>query len=286
MISPYIPEQTETNCVCENMSFFLFGHHRCEPGHCASGEYVDRYLIHYIYSGKGKVVCDGKTYYLERGNAFLITGKGEIYYEADKQSPWYYEWINISGSMAEKFLKCLSLSRKNPIYKTTNPEKIEEQLKLLNAADKSNDFLLSGAVYNLLGQMIAYSAGSTSVTRKTATTYVNLCVNYIQLNYNKRITVDELCRFVGLEHSYLYRLFQKELHTSPCEFIISYKIKKAKYLLETSSPTMDEVAQYVGYDDKSAFSKLFQKKVGITPLKYKKLHEHSSANPVNTDTPL
>lgn len=67
--------ETDLNLICENISIFYMGSQHCEPGHNYSTGFCDRYLIHYIVSGKGKFKCDGITYNLKAGNAFLIAGE-------------------------------------------------------------------------------------------------------------------------------------------------------------------------------------------------------------------
>ena len=129
--------------IHDSMSVFEIGSQKCEPGHEWSIGYIDRYLIHYVISGKGKFICDNKEYELERGNAFLITGEKGGYYQADFKDPWHYMWINISGGMAEKFLYSIALSRKTPIYKTTNPDIIEKCFFELLDSKNENSFIIS-----------------------------------------------------------------------------------------------------------------------------------------------
>lgn len=256
--------------VCENMSVFCVDYMQCPPGHSYSVGYTDRYLIHYIISGRGKVVCDGKTYRLSRGNAFLISGKEKVYYEADKKEPWYYIWINISGSMADSFLKSVSLSRREPIYKTTRPDIIEKRFgELIGLGDEQNSFLVSGAMFTLLGEMVKYSEREATAEYRSPEEYVTLCKSYIQINYYRRITVAELCAYVRLEHSYLYRLFMRETGMSPCDYIIDYKMKRAKKQLLKTNLSVGEIALSVGYADRLAFSKLFAKKTGMSPTEYR-----------------
>lgn len=257
--------------VCEFMTTYDIGSEQCAPGHSWSIGFTDRYLLHYIVKGKGKFICDGKEYELRKGNAFLITGEKGGYYEADKEDPWYYIWINFSGNMADNFLKSVSLSRENPIYSTSNPEIIEKYFKELLKTEKENNFLLSGAMFTLMGEMIKYSNKKVELIKKSTKEYVNSCKNYISVNSYKRISVDMLCDFIGLEHSYLYRLFMSEEGISPCSYIIEYKLNRAKQLLKETSLTVGEVASSVGYEDSLAFSKLFTKRTGMSPSEYRKV---------------
>lgn len=262
----------EMSFVCENMSVFCVNGMQCPPGHSYAVGYTDRYLIHYIINGKGKVVCDGKTYRLSRGNAFLISGKEKVYYEADMKEPWYYMWIQISGDMADSFVKSVLLSRREPIYTTERPDIIERRFRELAALEnEKNSFIVSGAMFTLLGDMIKYSVRRAEGDTRSPEEYVTMCKSYIQMNRYRRLTVKELCSYVKLEHSYLYRLFMREVGMSPYDYIIMCKLKTAKKQLEETSLSIGEIALSVGYTDSLAFSKLFGKKVGMPPSEYRKM---------------
>lgn len=262
--------------VCETMSVYEIGSQQCAPGHRWSVDYTDRYLIHYIFSGKGIFVCDGKEYHLSRGNAFLITGEKAGYYRADDEEPWHYMWINISGDMAKRFLKSISLSRAEPVYKTVNPDEVEKCFKELAENQNENSFIVSGAFHTLMGNMIRYSEKREAHEHRSIKEYVELCKNYIGINSYKRITMKMLCDYIGLEHSYLYRLFRQEAGMSPCEYIIDYKIKLARQLLEETALSVSEIAGSLGYDDGLAFSKLFSKKTGMPPSFYRSARKNKN----------
>ena len=257
------------NFAYDSMSIFDIGSQQCEPGHHWSIGYIDRYLIHYIIKGKGKFLCKDKEYQLKRGNAFLITGEKGGYYQADNEDPWQYIWINISGGVADNFLNAVSLSRNSPVYETSRPDIIEKCFSALLKIGDENSFLVSGAFFTLMGEMIRYNSKKIIPERKSPKEYVNMYKNYISVNSYRRITVKSLCEYVGLEHSYLYRLFMEEEKTSPCEYIMNYKLKKAKQLLRETSLSVGAIASSVGYEDALAFSKLFSKKEGMPPTAYR-----------------
>ena len=89
------------------------------------------------------------------------------------------------------------------------------------------------------------------------------------MNYFKKIRVEDLCKFVKIEHSYLYRLFISELGQSPMDYILDYKLKRAEKLLTTTELSISDISSAIGYDDRFAFSKMFSKKYGLSPLKYR-----------------
>ena len=74
---------------------------------------------------------------------------------------------------------------------------------------------------------------------------------------------------VYLSPSYLSRIFKKETGYTINEYLIQVRIEKAKRLLHRKDLRVTDVADAVGFDDQSYFTKVFRRMVGTTPLKYK-----------------
>ena len=247
----------------------------CKPSHNYSVEWSNQYLMHYILEGKGFFCCDGKKYRLSAGNAFLI-GNKRGYYEADKDEPWTYAWINFSGDAVRRFFALTGLSVNEPVYKTDNPELISDCFVRLNElyseSEKMNGFKLLSLLFETFDKMIESNSKRILATKNsTVSDYINICREFIDVNYYRKISMDELCKIAGLEYSYLFRLFKSELNTSPGNYIINRKLSKAAELLRNDM-TVTEAALSVGYTDRLAFSKLFTKKYGTSPQSYRIEH--------------
>ena len=87
------------------------------------------------------------------------------------------------------------------------------------------------------------------------------------MNYNFDINVDEVAKFVGLNRSYLYELFESNLGMSVQEFIIRTRMKMACSLLSDPDLSVKSIATAVRYDPIS-FSRVFKKIKKIPPSKY------------------
>lgn len=69
---------------------------------------------------------------------------------------------------------------------------------------------------------------------------------------------------------YLSYLFKKNTGENFSEYVIGMRVKKAKMLLITTTLPVTEIAQQVGINNSSYFSKVFTKYTGKTPNKYRK----------------
>lgn len=255
-----------------NIIIYTISMEECKPSHNYTVKWNNQYLIHYVLSGKGVFVCDGKEYKLSAGNAFLI-GNKKGYYEADKNEPWTYSWINVSGDAARRFFTLTGLSVDEPVYKTKHPEIIADYFlklnKLYSNCKKTDEFKLLSLLFETFDKMIETNEKFiTASINSSALDYINICKEFIDINYYRKISMSELCKVAGLEYSYLFRLFKAELNISPGNYIINRKLSKAAELLRNNM-SVTEAALSVGYPDRLAFSKLFSKKYGKSPQTYR-----------------
>lgn len=96
-------------------------------------------------------------------------------------------------------------------------------------------------------------------------------IEYININYYKKITPAYLSQISGYSPAHLRRLFVKNLGVPPMEYILNKKIDMVKeILLDAPEKTIDEIAELVGFCSASYLCKIFKKLVGISPLEYKK----------------
>lgn len=94
-------------------------------------------------------------------------------------------------------------------------------------------------------------------------------LRYIRENFAQPITLDEVARSVFLSPFYFSHLFMDELGITFMEYLTRVRMEEAKKLLSDKSLSMQAIAEGVGYDDASYFSKVFKKNVGVTPNKYR-----------------
>lgn len=265
----YIPRQMG------DLFIYEIGYQQCPPKHYHSTAFSDRFLIHYVLEGKGIFRVNGQEYKLKAGNAFLI-GSRYGYYEADEEEPWRYIWINISGNAAIYFLNKLGLHPEQPIYQTQDRERVQRCYEeLCRDYNRVDDFLAYSRIFQLFETLretnVNQDVDTKNIRENNAERYVKACCEFIHTNYYKNITVEDVCRFAGLEYSYLFRLFREQVNTSPGRYLGHYRLSRAAALLRNTAMTVTEIAAAVGYEDRAAFSKAFSKKYGISPKAYRQV---------------
>lgn len=103
--------------------------------------------------------------------------------------------------------------------------------------------------------------------------------DYIEKNYEERITVEDLAAIMLVGRRTFERRFKEATNNTPLEYIQRVRIEAAKKFFEASRKNVSDVMYDVGYSDTKAFRDVFKKVTGLTPIEYR----NRFAKPVLTD---
>ncbi len=95
------------------------------------------------------------------------------------------------------------------------------------------------------------------------------CVNYIRSHIHDNVTVSELAEVVGLNETYLSKLFKKEMRCTVSEYIRNEKIEEACWLLSYTDKSSIEIATDLSFSSHSYFISVFKKVKRVTPKEYR-----------------
>ncbi len=99
--------------------------------------------------------------------------------------------------------------------------------------------------------------------------HVMSCVEYIYNNLHTRIKVEDLAEHIGINPSYLSKLFAEEMGCSISFYICDKKIDTAKRMLVYSDYTTAQISSILAFSSQSYFTEVFKKKTGKTPYEYR-----------------
>ena len=98
---------------------------------------------------------------------------------------------------------------------------------------------------------------------------------YIQLNFDKDISLGGIADQLKLDPSYVSRLFRQEISMTFTDYVIMLRLDKAKELLQHSTQAIKEIGSSVGYANQRSFNRIFKKYEGVTPGEYRDIHAPS-----------
>lgn len=98
---------------------------------------------------------------------------------------------------------------------------------------------------------------------------VSAAQGWIVDNYHLSNPVARMIDQAGLTERTFTRRFRAATGYSPMDYVQTLRIEEAKHLLETTTTSVEVIAIEVGYEDPNFFRRLFKRKVGITPARYR-----------------
>lgn len=242
------------------------------------------YLIYVILSGKGVLHAGGSPVSLHPGDGFLIRPNQQVLYQADKDSPWTYLWVGFGGARSAEYLEAIGLRSEQQVFRTPDGESLREivqEMQRHHTASTEHDFLLAGLLCRFFACLARSLTPPLSAVSKTdrENFYVRRAAAFVHCNYTNHITVSDMAKYVSLNRSYLFTLFQRVLHVSPQEFLTSVRLTHAKEQLTLTDATVAAIAQSVGYRDPLVFSKAFKHMTGLTPVQFRRQRQRETNDP-------
>ena len=92
---------------------------------------------------------------------------------------------------------------------------------------------------------------------------------HIEKNYPENITLTELAEQYHVDASHLSRTFSRTYGETVIAFLTRIRMEKAAELMKETDKTLEAISFLVGYDDYHYFSRVFRKKMGISPSEYR-----------------
>lgn len=129
-------------------------------------------------------------------------------------------------------------------------------------------------VYQLEELMFKYVTAFCQAVRDSQkfkySPYIKHALQYIELRLNQPITAEELCGLDHLSQQHFARLFKKETGKTVKQYVTQTRCERAAELLKSSRLSIQNISQYVGYEDANYFARVFKSLMGVTPQDYRK----------------
>ena len=101
---------------------------------------------------------------------------------------------------------------------------------------------------------------------------VEKIVEFISENYQSTITIGDICKRFHISKNVLYQNFRNELDCTVNDYIVNFKIERAKEMLAGTALPVYLIAEKCGFVTNTYFNRVFKKKSGITPSNYRSIN--------------
>jgi len=91
------------------------------------------------------------------------------------------------------------------------------------------------------------------------------------------ITIDDMAHSATYSKSQFVRIFKRAIGAPPGQFVTSARIQEAQRLLLTTSLSVTEIAERVGYSSLGSFGTKFKSTVGLSPTAFRDTADYTEA---------
>lgn len=272
------------------------------PSQRVDWHWHSEFEISYVVKGTASFNADKKEYILKAGEAILTTHNvlHSVFQQNNAECLFYT--IVFSPSVLFNFARTELVDKYyTPLVDNPNTKAIHlkaddsKSQTCLNLIQKIIDVNINGAaclelltksylfeLWATLYEQYVDSNPTMNLERPISSDElrVNQAIDYIEENYMNNITLDDIASSIHISKSECCRCFKRVVRSSPVEYLIRFRILEASRRILSSTPesySMSSLAEAVGFNSTSYFTKLFKKYMFYTPTEYRKIFQDNAA---------
>ncbi len=140
------------------------------------------------------------------------------------------------------------------------------QNMLSSCADEKRTFSTLESFYKILGTVTPHLKFKETLTDSR----ISAAIEYIEQNYNRSMTVEELASHSNMSESRFFPRFRSEVGMTPIEYINRYRVNRAILLLISDGElSVESIAELTGFESSAYFRRVFKSVTGMSPRTYR-----------------
>ncbi len=238
------------------------------------GRSLSEYQIIYVIKGEGYFEANGlPPQLIEEGTIILLFPNVWHRYRPKESTGWEEYWVGFSGNYAQYLLEQECFSPQNPIIKVGfNNEFLDTFSKLIRIVESKEENyrkLLSFSLIQLLGIVYASALLSKQKVSKKEE-LIHQMRSEIHTHWNKNVDFEELSARFNVSYVWFRKTFKEVLGTSPNQYHLMLKLRKAEQMIQESNLTLAEIAFQSGFESEFYFSRIFKQKMNYNASEVRK----------------
>jgi AraC-like DNA-binding protein len=224
----------------------------------------------YTIGGRGRLDTKETSRELLPGSLMIVSVPGpQAYYLPEDSDCWEFVFIVLIGREAIRLTRMIEKNVGRVIDATAIPATISRFHELtgkLFAGEIQDPFKNSEYTYRLCMSFLEEAAG---IKQAGETHAFEELKKFLRENIFRDISVEEMAEVMQLSRSHFTRIFSKDMGMSPRLYLEGLRLKTATDILFREGSSVKEAAIQCGIPDVNYFCRLFKKRFGISPGKYR-----------------
>lgn len=275
-----------------NLILLSGGFHQCDSSWDKTTGGTDLcYKVYFPVSGRATVETDTEEHSIETGRVYFISGFRLARQHCDHSMSVY--WIHfVPESLYLRYL----LDQLPPVQSWPHTtagwpsdsfqeicrifeDPFNEQNRPRSDSSPATACRIQGLLLTMISQVLR--ALDTKTIEAFNPRYYQLkpALDYLQNHYRDNPSLEEIADQVHMAPTYFHRQFRQLFGVTPFNFMMAQRLNKARHLLASTSLTVKEVAETVGYDNPLYFSRVFTAGMRVSPSLYRAQHAEQGKKP-------
>lgn len=255
---------------------------------------LSSFLFFTVQSGAGELVYDGKLYELKKGDCVFIDCKKAYSHETGIQTKslcneygvpendsrnhstlWSLQWCHFYGPNMNAIYRKYQERGGRPVFQTQQLSAYHTILDELYNIAASDDYVRDMRIHEKLSALLillmedAWQENTATAVMPVSTVDIQIVKDYIDQNFMKKITLDDLASIFYINKYYLLSLFKERYGVTVNAYLNQVRVTYIKQQLRFSDKTIENLAIELNIEP-TYLSRLFKKVEGITPSEYRK----------------
>lgn len=233
-------------------------------------------LFQWTISGRGTLDYGGRSYAVTPGQAMLLQiPHAHRYYLPPDSSHWRFLYLCMHGTETLRVFRHLQRAF-GPVWELAQESApVQTALRIYREAASgklNNPFVISAAAYEM-----AMTMGAERYFQKSRVTDRFAPVRaHVEKNFSEKLDVQVLARIAGMSRYHFTRQFARAEGSTPWEYLVQVRVRKAALLLGDSKLSIKEISARAGFSNANYMSKVFRRVMGISPGEFRQSGMYSS----------
>ncbi|MDR3147884.1 MAG: AraC family transcriptional regulator [Treponema sp.] len=232
---------------------------------------ADSYAVwQYTIAGRGRIDLKEKSLDLSPGSLMVVSVPGpQVYYLPEDSPYWEFAFLVLIGREAIRITRMIEKYIGRVIDASSVPHTVARFYNLLEK-------LFSGGIQDpFKNSAYSYNLCMTFLEENTAAQQAGVkhpfgeLKDFLRSNIFRDISVAEMADVMHLSRSHFTRIFSQEMGISPRLYLEDLRLRTAMDILFREGSSVKEAAIQCGIPDVNYFCRLFKKRFGISPGKYR-----------------